>query len=107
MSWGANTLRRRSVRKLRASCDEGFLRFLTCAFITVILRAMKLRVKYVLGAELKEVRDCRDLTQEEAALQVGVSTRTWQLWETGNGLTPRAKHRRKLADWLAGVEEAA
>lgn len=67
---------------------------------------MELRVKYVLGAALKDIRDGRDLTQEEAALQVGVSTRTWQLWELGT-VKPRAKHRRALTDWLETTEQAA
>jgi len=68
---------------------------------------MELRVKYVMGSELREERDRRNLTQEEAAGQVGVSTRTWQLWENGGEVTPRAKHRRALVDWLAASEEAA
>lgn len=94
------------MRKLRASCDEGFLRFLTCAFITVILRAMELRVKYVLGAELREERDRRNLTQKEAAAEAGVAVRTWQLWELGS-VVPRAKHRRALIDWLEADGVAA
>lgn len=68
---------------------------------------MELRVKYVLGAELKVERDRRDLTQHEAAAQVGVSTRVWQLWESGSPPTPRAKHRRALSEWLAAKEEIA
>jgi transcriptional regulator with XRE-family HTH domain len=65
-----------------------------------------LRVKYVLGAELREERTERALTQEEAAAEVGVSTRTWQLWEAGD-ITPRAKQRRALAAWLEKTEAAA
>lgn len=67
---------------------------------------MELRVKYVFGSELKQVRDSRNLTQEEAAAKVGVSTRTWQLWELGE-VTPRAKHRRALIEWLKTTEAAA
>lgn len=66
---------------------------------------MELRVKFVFGPELREERESRHLTQKEAAEQAGVSTRTWQLWELG-AVTPRAKHRRALIEWLA-LEEAA
>lgn len=83
------------------------MRLLTCVLIADSLRAMDLRVKYVLGAELREQRRRRLLTQEEAAEQVGVSTRTWQLWENGNGVQPRAKQLRKLIDWLEKTEAAA
>lgn len=106
MSSGANTLRSRSVRKLRSSVAESFLRVLTCAFIACSLRAMELRVKYVFGSELREERESRHLTQEEAATKVGVSTRTWQLWELGS-VVPRAKHRRALIDWLNPEDVAA
>lgn len=68
---------------------------------------MELRVKFVLGSELKDERDRRHLTQEEAAVQVGVSTRTWQLWENAEEVMPRAKHRRALIDWLSQTEAAA
>lgn len=92
---------------MRTSVAESFLRVLTCGFIAFILRAMELRVKYVLGAELRDVRESRHLTQKEAATQVGVSTRVWQLWESDEPPTPRAKHRRALVDWLAPEEVAA
>ena len=68
---------------------------------------MTLRVKYVLGADLRSERDRRNLTQEEAAEQVGVSTRVWQLWESNSPPTPRAKHRRALSEWLTPDEVAA
>jgi transcriptional regulator with XRE-family HTH domain len=68
---------------------------------------MELRVKYVFGPELRAERERRHLTQEEAAAQVGVSTRAWQLWETDGTLVPRAKHRRALIKWLTGEEAAA
>lgn len=67
---------------------------------------MELRVKYVLGADLREERDRRNLTQKEAAEQAGVAVRTWQLWELGE-VTPRAKHRRALINWLNPDEVAA
>lgn len=67
---------------------------------------MELRVKFVVGSELKQERDRRHLTQDEAAEQVGVSTRTWQLWELG-AVMPRAKHRRALIDWLNSDQAAA
>lgn len=68
---------------------------------------MELRVKYVLGSELAEVRRLRNLTQEEAAEQLGVSPRTWQGWEMNGNVVPRAKHRRRLIDWLEKTEAAA
>lgn len=68
---------------------------------------MELRVKCVFGAELREIRESRHLTQAEAAEQVGVSTRVWQLWESNDPPTPRAKHRRALLAWLAPDEVAA
>lgn len=95
------------MRKLRASVAVSFLRVLTCGLIASILRAMDLRVKYVLGADLRDIRDDRALTQEQAAAEVGVSTRTWQLWENGGEVKPRAKHRRALSDWLSKTEAAA
>ena len=68
---------------------------------------MELRVKCVFGGDLRQERERRHLTQEEAALEVGVSTRTWQLWESSSPQWPRAKHRRALVDWLATSEAAA
>lgn len=68
---------------------------------------MDLRVKCVFGSELREERDRRNLTQAEAAAQVGVSTRIWQLWESDEPPTPRAKHRRALLEWLTADEVAA
>lgn len=68
---------------------------------------MELRVNLVFGLALREERDRRFLTQEEAAAQVGVSTRTWQLWESDELVVPRAKHRRRLFEWLNADEVAA
>lgn len=66
---------------------------------------MDLRVNYVFGQELRAERRRRLLTQEEAAEQVGVSTRTWQGWEL-NGITaPRMKHQRALIAWLAEPDD--
>ena len=95
------------MRKLRSSVAESFLRLLTCAFIAIILRAMELRVKCVFGPELRDERERRHLTQVEAAAQVGVSHRTWQLWESDEPGTPRATHRRALLAWLQAEEIAA
>lgn len=67
-----------------------------------MVRRMKLRVKCA-PEDLREARERRLLTQEEAAAQVGVAPRTWQNWEAGT-VVPRAKHQRALLDWL---EEAA
>lgn len=66
---------------------------------------MELRVNLVFGSGLRDEREARHLTQEEAAAQVGVSTRTWQLWESGELVVPRAKHRRALIDWLRAVPD--
>lgn len=66
---------------------------------------MELRVKWVTGAELRDERERRHLTQVEAAAQVGVAPRTWQLWESTDEQIPRAKHRRALIAWL--TEEVA
>lgn len=68
---------------------------------------MTLRVKFALGSELRDVRESRHLTQKEAAAEVGVSTRVWQLWESDDPPTPRAKHRRRLLEWLTVDEVAA
>lgn len=67
---------------------------------------MELRVKYVLGPELRQIRDDRNLTQQEAARQAGVHLRTWQHWEASS-VMPRAKQRRLLVDWLENGTEAA
>jgi len=65
-----------------------------------MVRRMKLRVKCVpLGERVKDKRDERLLTQEEAAQQIGVAPRTLQNWEAGK-VTPRAKHQRRILDWL-------
>ena len=71
------------------------------------MRRMKLRVKCAVTAkQLREARDHRLLTQQEAALQVGVAYRTWQNWESGR-VTPRVKHQRALLAWLNGQAEQA
>ena len=66
---------------------------------------MKLRVKFA-PVEIRRVREERMLTQEEAAAQIGVASRTYQNWEAGN-VTPRAKHQRALVEWLQQDEVAA
>ncbi len=44
------------------------------------------------------------LTQEEAAKQIGVSSRTLSYWMTTD-TTPQKRYRRQLAEWL-GAREA-
>ena len=39
------------------------------------------------------------LTQEEAAKQIGVSSRTLSYWMTTD-TTPQKRYRRQLAEWL-------
>ena len=59
------------------------------------------------GQELREERERRDLTQVEAALEVGVSLRTWQVWESDGEVIPQPRHRRRLREWLTAEEVAA
>lgn len=66
-----------------------------------------LRVNPPTGRELREERVARNLTQAEAATQVGVSKRTWQGWELDGEVVPQPRHRRALVDWLATEEAAA
>lgn len=47
-----------------------------------------------------------NLSQREAAAQVGVSERTWQNWEAGDSF-PRPSHRRALDKFFNGAEAAA
>lgn len=61
---------------------------------------MMLRVKPPTGRELREERDRRNLTQAEAAAQVGVSKRTWQGWELDGEVVPQPRHRRALVAWF-------
>lgn len=64
---------------------------------------MELRVKEpIIGDALKEIRKQRHLSQSEAAYAVGVSMRTWQLWEAAEQVEPHPKHRRALIAWLNG-----
>jgi DNA-binding XRE family transcriptional regulator len=60
---------------------------------------MKLRVKCAPGDKVREAREQRLLTQQEAAAQIGVAPRTLQNWEAGT-VTPRAKHQRAILAWL-------
>ena len=50
------------------------------------------------GASLHELRDDRNLTQEEAAREIGISRKTLQLVEAGS-VWPRPSTRRKIAKW--------
>ena len=70
-----------------------------------MVRRMKLRVKCA-PDEIRQAREQRMLTQEEAAAEIGVAPRTLQNWESGK-VTPRAKHQRALVAWLEQAEAAA
>ena len=61
---------------------------------------MNLRVKCApIGERVREKRDERLLTQQEAAQQMGVAPRTLQNWEAGT-VVPRVKHQRRILEWL-------
>lgn len=53
-----------------------------------------------LAAQLKKRRDDLHLTQQEAAVRLGVSERTLQNWEAGTTF-PWARHRRTISAFLA------
>jgi transcriptional regulator with XRE-family HTH domain len=52
-----------------------------------------------LGKRLRERRTELNLSQPEAAAQLGVSARTLQNWEAGSSF-PWPKHRRAIASFL-------
>lgn len=59
------------------------------------------------AARIKNVRENgAKQTQAEAAVEVGVSPRTWQAWESGDSF-PWPRHRRALDTWLARHEAKA
>lgn len=68
---------------------------------------MDLRVNPPTGQELRDERVQRNLTQAEAAAQIGVSKRTWQGWELNGAVVPQPRHRRALIDWFNEAEVAA
>lgn len=66
-----------------------------------------LRVKPTsFGDAVRAERTRRNLSQAEAAAQLGVSERTLQGWETED-VTPWPRHRRAIMEWIASDEEAA
>jgi transcriptional regulator with XRE-family HTH domain len=60
-----------------------------------------------LADALVKARAQRLLTQEEAARAIGISTRSLQTYEAGQGPLPRRSTLRRLYDWLAAEEAAA
>lgn len=60
----------------------------------------------VLGDRIRSSRIAANLTQAELAELLGYSTRTLQDWESGAAF-PRASARRRIAEWLQTVEQAA
>lgn len=59
-----------------------------------------------LGDRIRETRERRIITQEEAAAELGIPTRSLQAYEAGKA-TPRAARRRELLAWLEQHEAAA
>lgn len=59
-----------------------------------------------LGRRIREVREQRVLTQEEAALELGIAARSLQAYEAGRAL-PRQARRRAILAWLNEHERAA
>ena len=59
-----------------------------------------------LGDRIREVRERRVLTQEEAATELGFPTRSLQAYEAKKA-TPRQARRRRILDWLSRHEEVA
>lgn len=51
-----------------------------------------IKVKFMLFSDIKQIRETLNLTQEELALKLGVSSRTVQNWESG-GTIPKTKIR--------------
>lgn len=59
-----------------------------------------------LAAAMREHRIDLDLTQAEAANELGVSLRSLQAWEAGDTF-PRPSHRRLIKAWIATEQSAA
>lgn len=57
------------------------------------------------GRAVRTERDRRNLSQKEAALELGVSERTLQDWEAKD-VVPQPRHRRAIIEWV-GAEDAA
>jgi transcriptional regulator with XRE-family HTH domain len=60
-----------------------------------------------LASRLLEVRKDRILTQEEVARELGISTRSYQGYEAGDGRLPRQRTRRRIEQWLMDEAWAA
>ena len=56
--------------------------------------------------EVKEARDRLELTQEEFARLIGVSSKSVSAWERGL-VVPRLSTRRRLARWFTVPEKSA
>lgn len=57
------------------------------------------------GEAVRAERERRNLSQVEAAAEIGVSERTLQAWEN-EGVTPWPRHRRAILAWLEEREAA-
>lgn len=64
-----------------------------------------MRVNPPTGQDLREERERRHLSQAEAAVQVGVSKRTWQGWELNGAVVPQPRHRRALLAWMTEPDD--
>lgn len=51
------------------------------------------------GEAVRAERARRNLTQEEAALELDVSERTLQAWENED-VVPWPRHRRRILEWI-------
>ena len=58
------------------------------------------------GDAVRATRDRRNLSQAEAAREIGVSERTLQGWEIAD-VVPQPRHRRAILEWLDDEDEAA
>jgi DNA-binding transcriptional regulator YiaG len=57
-----------------------------------------------LGTRIKTHRDWLNLSQREAAEELGISVRTLQNWEAGTITFPRPVHRRAIKRFLEKTE---
>ena len=60
-----------------------------------------------LGGRIRAVRERRGLTQDEAAQELGILTRSLQDYELGNAAPRLGPRRRRVLAWLTQHEEAA